>query len=188
MADVKEQQLWCIDTNRPGLISRFPLTEGIAGQVVKTGAIQNIQKIRHDRVHSRLFERTHQVTYQNVLALPVKDSQNQGVLAVLECVNKATEGVFTNIDKTILELSSGFALYLVTQRLQKSQEESVLILNRLRHVLNSGMLFNNVNEIGPLMTLAEERMMTGINSLECIFYHVESNDRLVRYVYHNNTL
>ncbi len=107
---------------------------------------------------------------------------------MVECVNKATEGVFTNIDKAILELSSGFALYLVTQRLQKSQEESVLILNRLRHVLHSGMLFNNVNEVGPLMVLAQERMMTGINSLECIFYQVVRNCSLVRYVPKNQVL
>ncbi len=55
------------------MISRFPLSEGIAGQVVKTGQMLNIQKIKHGRVHSRLFERAHQVTYQNVMALPVKD-------------------------------------------------------------------------------------------------------------------
>lgn len=74
-----------------------------------------------------------------------------------------------------------FGVYLIKQKLQHSQEDYMIFMNKLRHVLKSGLIFNEINNMGQLMVVAEERMQTGMNSLQCFFYQVQNDKKLTRF-------
>jgi len=80
--------------------SRFSAQQGLAGYVVKTGEILNIENTHEDPRFNREIDGKHEMETENMLCIPMF-SRKGSILGVFQVVNKRT-GVFTVNDEELL--------------------------------------------------------------------------------------
>ncbi|KRZ78136.1 cGMP-dependent 3',5'-cyclic phosphodiesterase, partial [Trichinella papuae] len=138
---------------------RFPMNEGIVGQVAVSGEMQNIQRDgspstnvdkpaqpliannscseQEDTVPDPLQQRMKKLHFRNMLCFAVKDKKN--VIAVIQLLNKIGTDGFTSHDQQLAELLSSYCAIsishcLLFKRLQEA--------NRRTHVASELMMYH----------------------------------------------
>ncbi|MBI4370426.1 MAG: HD domain-containing protein [Elusimicrobia bacterium] len=111
---------------------RFPVSQGIAGYVARTGRTANVKDAYRDRRFDPRFDELYGLRTKSVLAAPLRTS-NGSVIGVLEVFNKVRADGFTKEDEGLLELvagqlSSTLENNQLLEQLKRSNLESIYIL------------------------------------------------------------
>lgn len=135
LVDEKNNELWSrighgLEINE----IRFPLDKGIAGYVVQTGEVVNIEDCYDDpRFNPEIDKKTGYLT-RNMLAFPMRNNLMQ-VIGVFQVLNKRS-GEFTKDDEHILEAIAPIAAVQIENaqlydEIRKSFESMVLTLSQI---------------------------------------------------------
>ncbi|MBI2071320.1 MAG: HD domain-containing protein [Elusimicrobia bacterium] len=136
LLDPKKEELFArsatgLDTRMTASL-RFPVSQGIAGYVVRTGRSANVKNAYRDKRFDPRFDELSGFKTGSVLAVPLKNSTSE-IIGVLEVFNKKGGSKFSKEDEGLLELVSGqlsgsFEISQLLDQLRRSNLEAIYIL------------------------------------------------------------
>ncbi|MBI4669705.1 MAG: HD domain-containing protein [Elusimicrobia bacterium] len=111
---------------------RFPVTQGIAGHVVRSGRIVNVKNAYRDKRFDPRFDELYGFKTGSVLASPLKNSGGE-IVGVLEVFNKLKAEKFNKEDEGLLDLVAGqlagtLEISQLVDQLRRSNLEAIYIL------------------------------------------------------------
>jgi transcriptional regulator with GAF, ATPase, and Fis domain len=133
---------------------RFPADLGFAGAALKSGKALRIDKVQEDPRHYHGIDKLTGLTTRNVLAAPL--TSHQGMIGVVEVVNRRGASTFTDDDLAFLEAISGsIAITIENARLYAQVRDSEASLRTqvgaLRRDLAQHDVFPEIVGTGPAM-------------------------------------
>jgi len=167
MLDADRASLFLIDWEKKEFLSkvaegvetqeiRFPLTSGIAGEVVSQGKSINLEDAYDSPIFNREIDKETGYRTRSLLCAPVTNRNNQ-IIGVVQVINKK-EGAFTDGDEEILaDLSVILALSLENSLLYEKvseQQRQVESLLRVANALSSELDLDSL--IQTIMNKASE--------------------------------
>eukprot|EP00002_Diphylleia_rotans_P029267 TRINITY_DN5950_c0_g1_i4.p1 TRINITY_DN5950_c0_g1~~TRINITY_DN5950_c0_g1_i4.p1 ORF type:complete len:1360 (-),score=279.66 TRINITY_DN5950_c0_g1_i4:394-4473(-) len=91
----------------------FPLSQGIAGYVIRTGETLNIKDAYQDERFNRLVDSETGYRTRNILCMPVRSSEDGAIVGAIQMVNKKG-GPFVKADEELLKAFSAHAAVAIT--------------------------------------------------------------------------
>ena len=108
---------------------RFPADRGIAGAVLESGRSLRIDDVAADPRFYGGVDRATGVTTRNLLCVPLRS--NQGIVGVVQVVNRRSAGGFTDTDLAFLEaLAGSVAIAIENARIYAQLKDQVAALER----------------------------------------------------------
>ena len=118
---------------------RFPSSEGLAGYVVSTGQVLNIDDAYKDPHFNPIVDRATGYRTQNVLCVPVVNREGT-IIGVTQAINKK-EGVFDKEDEELLRaLSSQIAVALENAQLYEQTLNMKNYLESVQESITNGII------------------------------------------------
>jgi transcriptional regulator with GAF, ATPase, and Fis domain len=146
---------------------RFPADLGFAGAALKSGKALQIDQVKDDPRHYHGIDQLTGLTTRNVLVAPL--SSHQGMIGVVEVVNRRGASTFTDDDLAFLEAISGsIAIAIENARLYAQVRDSEASLRTqvgaLRRDLAQHDVFAEIVGTGPAMADVQRLMETAAAS------------------------
>jgi serine phosphatase RsbU (regulator of sigma subunit) len=108
---------------------RFPADRGIAGAVLRTGRSVRVDDVAADSRFYGGVDRSTGVATRNLLCVPLRS--DQGLIGVIQVVNRRVDGGFTDGDLAFLEaLAGSVAIAIENARIHAQLQEQVVALER----------------------------------------------------------
>lgn len=172
LLDQEKRELWSKVALGSEEILRFDASVGIAGAVVKTGQLLNVEDVHRDpRFYPAIDARTHYHT-QSLLAVPLRNFKGQ-IIGAFEVLNKKG-GAFTGEDEEILKaLAAQAAVAIETaqvvgemaRRREQLMQENAQLWREVEGKFSAQNILGNSAKIQSVMKMIKQISDTSVNVL-----------------------
>lgn len=172
LLDQENRELWSKVALGSEEILRFDASVGIAGAVVKTGQLINVEDAHRDpRFYPAIDARTHYHT-QSLLAVPLRNFAGQ-IIGAFEVLNKKG-GAFTGEDEEILKaLAAQAAVAIETaqvvgemaRRREQLMQENAQLWREVEGKFSAQNILGNSAKIQSVMKMIKQISDTSVNVL-----------------------
>lgn len=165
LIDEKNKELYTVFAHVVGEI-RIPIQSGIAGYVAKTGKSYITEDAYSSEYFNPEIDKITGYKTQNLLAVPVFDSQNK-VIGVYQVINKKDS--FNNLDLKLMELIAEFAgaaleTKILNEKIKEIYKKALMKLSKLAEYRDPESS-NHLLRVGYISSLLAKQM--GIDEEKC---------------------